>query len=313
MKTKKTLSSVAIAAACVLALASCNQSDDITPDGPQPIRFSAAIGEQAVATPQTRAAGTYWHTNDAIGIFMVKNKETAIAGTYAGNKKFTTERASRFLPESGHEIYFPLNADDHVDFIAYYPYKDVNGLNMESEIDLSTVDQTKQREFDMMWGNADNAGQGYNKNFADNIPLGFVHRLARLTMNCKAMPNTGLADLDGATVTIKGMNTTTTFAVKDGAIGTAATVADMTARKSAHPIGYLATYDAIIVPATYATNEVKVEFTVHGETYTWKMDPTVFESGNDYVYDVTLTLTGVTATGNISPWNTINEAPVYAE
>ena len=49
MKTQKTLSSSAIAAACVLALASCNQSDDIAPDGLQAVHFTAAIGEQAVA------------------------------------------------------------------------------------------------------------------------------------------------------------------------------------------------------------------------------------------------------------------------
>ena len=117
MKPNKSLL-VATAFAAMLALASCNQSDDIATDGPQAVQFSAGIGEQAVATPQTRAAGTNWHTNDAIGIFMVKNKETAVASTYAGNKKFTTSSSTEFRPVSGHEIYFPLDADNHVDFIA---------------------------------------------------------------------------------------------------------------------------------------------------------------------------------------------------
>ena len=54
MKPNKSLL-VATAFAAMLALASCNQSDDIATDGPQAVQFSAGIGEQAVATPQTRA------------------------------------------------------------------------------------------------------------------------------------------------------------------------------------------------------------------------------------------------------------------
>lgn len=315
MKPKKTLSSVAIAFAAVMTMVSCNQSDDITPDGPQAIRFTAGIGEQAVATPQTRAAGNNWHTNDAIGIFMMKNKETAVAATYAGNKKFTTKWDDRFLPESGQEIYFPLDADNHVDFIAYYPYTATEGLGMDSKIDISTVDQTKQREFDVMWAKATNGnGSGYNKNFNDNIPLEFNHRLARLTMNCKFDANTGISGFDSnSTVTIKGMNTATTFAIRDGAIGTAATVTDIVACKSSTTSGYEGTFNAIIVPATYDAKSVSVEFYVNNEIYTWVMDACQFDSGNDYVYEVIITRTGVKATGTIFPWIIINEGPVYAE
>lgn len=300
----------------MLALASCNQSDDIAPSGPHPVQFTAAIGEQAVAaaTPQTRATGTEWHKDDAIGIFMVKNKETAVASTYAGNKKFTTSAASLFLPATGQEIYYPLDADNHVDFIAYYPYTATEGLSMDSQIPVTTTDQSRQPAFDMMWAKADNTGSGYNKNFDANIPLEFTHRLARITMNCKFDANTGIADFDDAsTVTIKGMNTATTFAVRDGAIGTPATVADMVARKSTTASGYQGTYDAIIVPATYPAGSVTVEFFVNSEIYVWKVDATEFASGNDYVYDVLITRTGVKATGSISPWVTMTQGPVYAE
>lgn len=299
----------------MLALASCNQSEDIVTDGPQAIQFSAGIGEQAVATPQTRATGIYWNNGDAIGIFMMKNKETSIAGTYAANKKFTTSAASLFLPATGHEIYFPLDADAPVDFIAYYPYTATEGLGMDSQIPVTTTDQSRQPDFDMMWAKADNNGSGYNKNYDGNIPLEFTHRLTRITMNCKFDANTGITDFDNtSTVTIKGMNTVTTFAVRDGAIGTPATVANIVARKSSSTTsGYKGTYDAIIVPAKYPAGSVTVEFFVNSETYVWKVDATEFESGNDYVYDVLITRTGVKATGSISPWNTITEGPAYAE
>lgn len=313
MKSGKTNSLVAIALAATLALASCNQSDDIPPKGPQPIRFTAAIGEQAVANPQTRASGTNWHQYDAIGVFMLKNKQTSIAATYAGNKKFTIATGSLFLPLSGHEIYYPLDENDPVDFIAYYPYKDTDGLNMDSKIDVITTDQSRQPDFDMMWAKADNNGEGYHKNYSDDIPLTFSHRLARLTMNIKAAANTALTDLDGMVVTINGMNTATTFAVKDGAIGTLSAVTPFTARKTAAANGYMATYDAIIVPATYASGAVTVTFTVHELTFTWIVDAVEFASGYDYKYEVTLTFTGVKATGSITPWITVNKGPVWAE
>lgn len=314
MKPNKSLL-VATAFAAMLALASCNQSDDIATDGPQAVQFSAGIGEQAVATPQTRAAGTNWHTNDAIGIFMVKNKETAVASTYAGNKKFTTSSSTEFRPVSGHEIYFPLDADNHVDFIAYYPYTATEGLGMDSKIDISTVDQTKQREFDVMWAKATNGnGSGYNKNFNAPIPLTFSHRLAKLTMNCKFDPSSGISDFNNtAKVTIKGMSTATTFAIRDGAIGTATTVTDIVARKAQTTSGYDGTFDAIVVPAKYAAKSVTVEFYVNSEVYTWIMDATEFDSGNDYAYDVVITRTGVTATGTIIPWDIITEGTVWAQ
>lgn len=314
MKTQKTLSSVAIAFAAVLALASCTQSDDILADGPKAVQFTAGIGEQAVATPQTRAAGTSWGSNDAIGVFMVKNKETSIASTYAGNKKFTLFKSNDFWPVSGNEIYYPLEESNLVDFIAYYPYKDVDRLNMDSKIPVSTADQSKQPEFDIMWAKENNTGHGYNKFFEGNIPLVFNHRLARITMNCKFDASTGITEFDNnSKVTIKGMNTTTTFSVKDGALGAAETVTDMVARKSSTTSGYKGTFDAIIVPAKYGANTVTVEFFVNSETYTWDMDDTEFRSGNDYVYEVIITRTGVKAAGTITPWITKDQDKVWAE
>jgi hypothetical protein len=314
MKTQKTLSSVAIAFAAVLALASCTQSDDILADGPKAVQFTAGIGEQAVATPQTRAAGTEWNKNDAIGVFMVKNKETNIASTYAGNKKFTLFKSNDFWPVSGNEIYYPLEESNLVDFYAYYPYLATDGINIDSKIDVSTADQTKQPEFDMMWAKADNTGSGYNKNFGGNIPLVFAHCLARLTMNCKLDPSTGISGFtDQSTVTIKGMNTATTLAIKDGTLSAATKVADFKARKATPTSGYDGTFDAIIVPAKYGANTVTVEFYVNSETYTWEMEATEFESGNDYVYEVIITRTGIKANGTIIPWITKDQDKVYAE
>jgi hypothetical protein len=58
---------------------------------------------------------------------------------------------------------------------------------------------------------------------------------------------------------------------------------------------------------------VTVEFTVGGETFTWKVDATTFGSGNEYTYAVTLTRTGVNVTGTIKPWTSISRPDATAE
>ena len=307
-----------IALATTLALASCNANDDAQPSGPHPIQFTAGIGQPVVANPDTRAAGTMWNDGDAIGVFMVDHGTTTIAEN-AANKKFTIGSAgSVFNPILGSEIYYPMS-NSAVDFIAYYPYQ--TSATLDAPLAVSTTDQSAQSTFDMLWAQADNTGAdntatGYTKDAdADTpIPLVFAHRLAKLTMNCTAEANTGYTSLDDAIVTIHGMNTATTFSVKDGSLGTPSTVADITPRRATTPTtGALATFDAVIIPANYGANQLTVTFTIGSETYTWDVNPVEFESGKEYIYEVILTRTGVQATGTITKWETVTQGPVYAD
>lgn len=309
MKRNK-LQSMVITFAGVLALASC-ANDDNQENSPRAIQFTGGIGEQAVATPQGRASEATWGNDDAIGIFMVAHGQTSIAEN-AVNKQFTTGGNGTFTPVPGDEIYFPVDGTHKVDFIAYYPYK--AGVVLDGNIDVNTADQSKQATFDLLWAKADNNGAGYNKETPATVPLAFEHKLAKLAMNCKTDPNVGVSSLDGMTVVVKGMNTKTTFTVKDGTLGTSATAADMTARKIATADGYLASLDAIILPGSYQAGVVTVEFTLNNETYTWNVGAAEFTAGNAYVYEVILSRTGVKVTGTIKPWNTIDKVDsVYAE
>ena len=309
MKRNK-LQSVVIAFAGVLALASC-ANDDNQENSPRAIQFTGGIGEQAVATPQGRASEATWNTDDAIGIFMVDHGQTSIAEN-AVNKQFTTGGNGTFTPVRGDEIYFPVDGTHKVDFIAYYPYK--AGVVLDGNIEVNTVDQAKQAAFDLLWAKANNDGAGYNKETPVTIPLAFEHKLAKLTMNCKAAANVGISSLNGMTVVVKGMKTKTSFTVKDGTLGTPETKADMIARKITTAETYLASHDAIILPCSDSSGEATVEFTVNNETYTWNVGEVEFTAGNAYVYEVILSRTGVKVTGTIEPWKTIpKEYPVYAE
>ena len=307
---KNNLRSLTLAFAGVLALVSCS-NDDNGENNPRAIRFTGGIGIQSEIIPQGRASGATWNNDDAIGIFMVDHGQTGIAES-AANRKFTTDGSGSFTPVAGNEIYFPMDASRKVDFIAYYPHQ--ADVTLDSEIEISTADQSVPSSFDLLWAKADNSDAGYDKENPDAIPLTFDHKLAKITMNCKADVSVGGTSLEGMTVVVRGMKTKTMFAVKDGTLGTPETVADIAMREVATADGFQFSCDAIILPCSYAAGDVEVEFKLNGEVYTWDMEQVDFTAGNDHVYEVILYRTGVKATGTINPWiSVVNDKPVYAK
>lgn len=303
MKTTTLLSAAATALAAMAILASCSTNDDPRPaDTRTAVLFTGGIGSvQTSPDTPTRAAGTTWGSGDAIGIFMLSHGTPDLAPDADANRQFITTGTDRFGPAPGNDLYYPRDGSP-VDFIAYYPYHP--DATLTGTLDVSTADQSRQAGFDLLWASAARAGSGYDKSTATAVPLAFAHRLARLTLHCRAdADNTTLPDLDGMVVTIRGMYTAATFSPpRDGAIGTATRKADFIAN-NAVTADVSATADAIILPATYADGDVSVDFTVHGATYTWHMDATTFAPGCEYTYRVLLTLTGARITGcTITDW-----------
>lgn len=298
-----------------MCFSSCS-NDEETDVNNGAVRITAAIGHDAVATPASRAAGTQWAAADAIGIFMVNHGATTLAGA-TGNKQYVTTRGDgAFTPAAGHEIYYPMD-NSAVDFIAYYPYADNATLGTSLDITIATTQtDATQAATDLMWAKADNSGSGYTKDGNATVALTFGHCLSKLTMHCKVDPSVGApALLDLTTVTIRGMNTSAGFDLAAGALGAASgTPADIAPRKlSAAPAGFHGAYDAIVLPAAYAAGNLAVDFTIYGEDFTWNVDPVTFLPGYEYIYEVTITRTKVTATGTIKPWNPVNKGPVTAE
>lgn len=317
MKSKKTIL-ILSALAATLCLGSCDKNEEATPANDGAVRFTAGIGRDAVATPQTRASGTTWAPGDNIGIFMVGHGTTTIAES-AVNKKFTTTAATIgiFTPVLGNEIYFPMD-NSAVDFIAYYPHKDVATLTNTLPVAIATTQTSdSQAEFDLMWAKATNAGAGYTKEgITGRVQLTFGHCLAKLTMNCTVDASVGAATLlNDATVTIRKMRTACTFNLATGTLaGTPAEVKDITPRKLATPTdGFHGTYDAIVLPAPYDAGDLTVDFKLGGETFTWNVDGITFKPGHEYIYKVKITRTGVTAEGTIAPWTQEDKGPVTAE
>lgn len=300
---------------CAAVFTSCNVNDDIEDgDQPQAVCFTASIDNQAVqdGAPQTKAEGTTWG-NDVIGVFMVSNG--GVTTVHESNIQFTTPGTGTFTAVAGSEIYYPMDGSA-VDFIAYYPYEGGKAIGDAISVDVSgTQTAASQAGIDLLWGKADGAGgAGYTKTNTGPVALTFSHKLAKLVMNVKADPSVG-GTLDGMTVSIAGMNTKNTLALATGALGAPGTPAAITPNKITTAAGFAASYDAIILPHNYAASAVMVTFTVGGETFTWTLTAAdaAFNGGNEYTYAVTLTRTGVTVIGTITPWTPIDRGLVEAE
>lgn len=133
-------------------------------------------------------------------------------------------------------------------------------------------------------------------------------------MNCKIDASVGTVWPDDATVTLKGTNLDGEFNLAVGCVGDKSNPGNITPRKlSSTPDGFLAAYDAIVMPGSYDLRTVTVDFTVDGKTYTWKVGTVTFEPGKDHIYQVTLTRTGVQARGSIKGWETESGGRVNAE
>mgnify|MGYP002748840247 CR=1 FL=1 len=311
MKSKKTTVMLSVLAA--VCLASCSNDEEVN-DNDGAVRFTAAIGNQAVATPQSRAAGTVWGAGDKIGIFMVKNGTNDIAES-ALNKEFTTaDGTGNFTPVTGDEIYYPMEGSA-VDFISYYPYDADATLDLGIFVEIGTTQTSaSQAGFDLLWAKADNAGSGYSKGYAGAVELQFGHCLSKLTMNCKVDASVGVSTLDGATVTIMGMHTRNYFDLKTATLGHSEASLDIVPNKlPTAPTGFDATYDAVIMPDDYKKGIVSVKFEINAETFVWDVGAMKFEAGNEYIYEVLITRTGVQGKGTIAPWSPVNKGGVTAE
>lgn len=280
------------------ALSSCSVNDEIQ-EPERAVKFTSSITAQAI--PVGRAAGSDWSAGDAVGIFMVDGQ-----GALQVNSQYNVTGAADGAFEAAgpnDELCYPQDGTT-VNFIAYYPYE--ASYTLTTAIPVVIGDQDKQPTFDLLY--AATTG-GYNKDYDGSVNLRFEHRLSKLVLTCTADNNVGVA-LAGMTVKVKGMNTRSTFDLSDGTAGTPGTPAAITPRTLTDG----AEYDAIILPDTYAANEVTVDFTIStGETFTWDVGATRFESGYEYTYEVKLSRTGVTATGSIKSWTTEDRGSVVAE
>lgn len=275
---------------------STDQDDDVATEPNRVIaRFTATISGQV----QTKATGTSWAQDDAVGVFMKTSGQNLSSTSIidnARNKKYKTSGSGNFFPADGNQnVYFPSNGGN-VDFIAYYPYQP--GLtDFNYKIDLSN--QSLQEAIDLLY--SDNAKELNNSNPMSS--LSFSHQLSKLVFSVTA--GSGLTSLEGLKITIAGMKTRAEFSLVDGTL----TVDDQSTTDIVLKTlinGTKATSEAIVLPAEGMSGRT-ITFTLPSGTFKWVVPSKVkYEKGYRYTYDIVLKNKG----GEVTPNFGWTETPV---
>lgn len=214
MKSIKEIRLMAATAAALLLLAGCDkESNNTVENGPVAARIHTVIdpmtsgpgssgGSGTDGTPTTRAAGTAWTANDAIGITATHTDGTKLLD----NAHYLTPNGDdKFEAEDGSVFYFTDNSE--VGFTAYYPWTATDELeNGIIQIDLTDATyQTpeKQPEIDFLFATA--TGSATNP----DVKLQFRHCMSRVVL--RFLPGDGIAELDDIEYTLNEMELGGTF------------------------------------------------------------------------------------------------------
>lgn len=287
-----------LAAAAALTLASCSNDDDFADrpgDGRVAVNFSGGI-------TLTRATGDAWDLNDGIGIYMVEKGTQTVVGNAANRRYVTAAGDGSFSPASEDQtIYFPLDANNKVDFIAYYPQDALTGNTYAMDV----TDQSAPSAIDLLWSNNATA----QDKTVQTVDLIFYHRLSRVEVELKAGAGVSEAELAGTTVTLTSQPVKADFDVLQNTMTTAADVADITLLTETNGLSS----SAIILPQDGINGRTLHFAFPDGTVESYPLESTrTFEQGKKTIFNITVKriavgTTEVEVTATIEPWGTQGE------
>ncbi len=284
---------LAAATFAMIAAIACNKDSGtvIPDDGAVAVKITAGIGGV-----QTRAAGSSWAQDDAIGIFTVSGTKTEYA-----NIPYKYDGIG-FKPADA-VIYF--QSEEEVTFNAYYPFSGTSGtsagtvtaatraanqaVNAQPAIDFLYASGARADKTKPTVSFTDRSGSGG----ADNS---FKHRMSQITLRLiegDDMLFTGKL----TSYTLKGLRLTGSFNTVTGTAvaNSSLPVEDLTIALSgvSSADGIYTTAPLILFPQTVSGGEIALEVTVDGEVYKANLALASLESGNNYIFPVTVRKTGL--------------------
>lgn len=295
MKTKFILLA---AAATVFAACSNNESDEWAGE----IRLSSSLSVQQTAT---RAGSSIQSTAfDASESIAVNIQEATVTGqdestvTTYDPLTYTTGANGVMNIETANQPYYPTSGNG-VNIYAVYPAG--TGSSFTIMADQSTTANYKAS--DLMYAKASSART------SDNVKLTFAHLLSKVTV--KLVAGTGTPDVSGAKVELIDVMPTATFTADyDGyTVGTASGDAATNVTVMTTTTDVLEG-SAVVIPQTLATEFIKVTLAEGGVLYGSLDNATAgptFAAGNEYIYTITVNLTGLNIESEITGWNTDEE------
>lgn len=269
-------------------------TDPISPVTNTAVKFASSINGQI----KTKAVNDAWEAGDAIGVFMKTG--SGLSNVLSTNKNYSTTGDGEFKAATNDQtLYYPENGSA-VDFVAYYPFKQ-SIANNNYPVDLSN--QSSQSAIDLLY--SDNA-TGLSKT-STVANLNFSHKLSKLEFTVRA--GAGVANLNGLTAAVAGLNTKADFDLSTGALGSQSTVANIVAKTTA--LATTSVAEVIVLPVADASGKI-VTFTLPAGTFKLTLPASSkFESGKKYTYEIelkndgTATPVAVTLSATITNWNSV--------
>lgn len=230
MKSIKEIRLIAATAAALLLLAGCEkESNNTVENGPVAARIHTVIdamtsgpgssgGSGTDGTPNTRAAGTAWAKNDAIGITATLN--VSGMGLLDNDCYVTRGGDGKFEAEDGSVFYFTDNSE--VGFTAYYPWTATdeleNGIIQDVRTGATNQTPENQPKIDFLFATA--TGSATNP----DVKLQFRHCMSRIVL--RFLPGEGIAELGDIEYTLFGMILDGTFNTLTGEVKSEGTFSD---------------------------------------------------------------------------------------
>lgn len=296
-----------IASAVTTFFAGCTKEDEPV-NGDTPIAVS--LNTQIQSLTRTTADGNTWIQGDEVGIYMLTANgmwpESFL--TSAENKKYTVQNTTTgvLAPADGKDVYYPLSGD--IDIVAYYPYgtpeshtgSDNQPLPYSISVNLS--DQSNPAAIDLLYAKAKGISKG-----STPVNLQFRHVFSRITLNVAAgdgFTDSDIEKLTAADVTISQCPAYLTVDIQNGDVSNNRSTSFPLYKNNPPLSDGSVIFSAIIPPGS--RQDYPITFMMNGMDYhcTLTSDDR-FLAGNNYVYPVTVSKTGVVADPpTITDWKT---------
>lgn len=302
MKTKSFMTM----AVAMLVFAGCSNDENEMDNWNGEIRLTSGLDVQKVTRAATSIQGENFDSDESIDVFISENttagQESATVTTYKQPLVYTTGVSGALNPPVGSQPFFPASGNG-VNIYAYYPSGKVNsvadGTTANFTVETDQSGDTNYKKSDLMYGKPT---QNPVERTSSPTALTFTHLLSKVTVTLTS--GAGSPDLDGATVKFKEVKPTTTLTTATGGITTAlGTETDIIVLKatSSNLSG-----SAIIVPQTLPHTFIEVSLKNGGvltSSFTGAQNVT-FEGSKEHKYDITVNLTSLDITSEITPWGT---------
>lgn len=261
---------------------SCNENEAI---------FTSTIRSFIIEFAKTRATGTNWDKQDAIGIYAIEAEqelnEESIYNGYSNIKYINTtsgEVANYSAADS--KILLPVN-NQTFNFISYYPYTS-NITEFTIPIDITV--QEPREYINIMY--ATSKGHTWDNS---NVEFEFQRVLSSIVIHLSSKEG---IDLQGATITIENANTNGTLNLADGEVSVGQ-------EKNAiiPKIEYDIDKNELITIATLMPDqelsdlEIQIQL-ANGNNYTWTPDQYILASQVTRCYEFNLTYDDVELTSS---------------